>query len=247
MDKKMSSYFQIITFNMAKRIIAFLYVFCIGFVTSMHEDCDETCYMTKDMTPTPGPEKDTVYQPGTPGGQWTPEEVDTTKRRILQMIHPDWKVKVAMGTAETHLGRMRNDYPGECTENVLMRLVFHDCIPYIDGTGGCDGCMNWNGMTSETPNPNDKANDMYRFDPVNATDNKGLDGVAQKLELIYTTIDWPFQAPSLEVSLHQSGKSRADLWQLAGLVALEEALERANRACDLDFHARQQVMFLLNN
>ena len=57
----MSSYFQIITFNMAKRIIAFLYVFCIGFVTSMHEDCDETCYMTKDMTPTPGPEKNTVY------------------------------------------------------------------------------------------------------------------------------------------------------------------------------------------
>ena len=37
------------------------------------------------------------------------------------------------------------------------------------------------------------------------------------------------------------GKSRADLWQLAGLVALEQALERANRACDLDFHARQQV------
>ena len=37
------------------------------------------------------------------------------------------------------------------------------------------------------------------------------------------------------------GKSRADLWQLAGLVALEQSLERANRACDLDFHARQQV------
>ena len=60
--------------------------------------------------------------------------------------------------------------------------------------------------------------------------------------MIYTAIDWPFQVPSLEVSLFQSGKSRADLWQLAGLVALERTFERANRACDLDNTARQQVM-----
>ena len=60
------------------------------------------------------------------------------------------------------------------------------------------------------------------------------------LEKIYTTIDWPLLEPSLEISLKQSGKSRADLWQLAGLVALE----RANWACDLDFHARQQVTLL---
>ena len=77
---------------------------------------------------------------------------------------------------------------------------------------------------------------------------------AEFLELIYTTIDWPLQTPNLkvlapknyhynlsQVSLEQSGKSRSDLWQLAGLVALEQAVERANRACDLDFHARQQV------
>ena len=80
---------------------------------------------------------------------------------------------------------------------------------------------------------------------------------AQFLELIYTTIDWPLQTPNLkvlapkkyycnpsQVSLEQSGKSRSDLWQLAGLVALEQAVERANRACDLDFHARQQVIIL---
>ena len=63
--------------------------------------------------------------------------------------------------------------------------------------------------------------------------------------MIYTTVDWPFKQASQEVSLYQSGKSRADLWQLAGLVALEQTLERANRACDLDFHARQQVELLL--
>ena len=68
-----------------------------------------------------------------------------------------------------------------------------------------------------------------------------MDQIAEKLELIYTTLDWPFQNASLEVSLRQSGMSRADLWELAGLVALERTLERANRACDLNFHARQQV------
>ena len=65
--------------------------------------------------------------------------------------------------------------------------------------------------------------------------------MAEFLELIYTTVDWPLKEPSLNVSLWQSGKSRADLWQLAGLVALEQAVERANRACDLDKWGRQQV------
>ena len=102
--------------------------------------------------------------------------------------------------------------------------------------------MNWDGMYSLTPDPNNEAH-KYQFDPINATDNKGLDMIAEKLELIYTTLDWPLVTPSLEVSLYQSGKSRADLWQFAGMVALELALERANRACDLDYHARQQVKF----
>ena len=62
--------------------------------------------------------------------------------------------------------------------------------------------------------------------------------------MIYTTVDWPFKEASLAGSLQQLGKSRADLWQFAGLVALERALERANRACDLDKWARQQVSLL---
>ena len=32
--------------------------------------------------------------------------------------------------------------------------------------------------------------------------------------------------------------------RLSGLVALERSIERANRACDLDFHARQQIPLL---
>ena len=64
--------------------------------------------------------------------------------------------------------------------------------------------MNWEGMYSETADPNNKDH-YYKFDPINATDNKGLDKIAAKLELIYTSLDWPFQTPSLEVSLYQSG------------------------------------------
>ena len=54
--------------------------------------------------------------------------------------------------------------------------------------------MNWKGVGATTPNPN-KAEDEYAFDPVNATDNNGLQTLVEKLELIYTTIDWPFKVP----------------------------------------------------
>ena len=28
----------------------------------------------------------------------------------------------------------------------IVRLAFHDCLKYDDGTGGCDGCLGWQGM-----------------------------------------------------------------------------------------------------
>ena len=54
--------------------------------------------MTTEMDPTPGPEKETVYQPGTPGRQWTDEEVSATRLRVFQMIHPNWEIKKSQGT-----------------------------------------------------------------------------------------------------------------------------------------------------
>ena len=105
-------------------------------------------------------------------------------------------------------------------------------------------------MYNEIPSANKKGQNAntpdhrYKFNPINATNNQILDSAAEHLELVYKTIDWPFTTPvnpKLKVSLYQSGKSRADLWQFAGLVALEKTLERSNRACDLDYHARQQV------
>ena len=183
------------------------------------------------------------------------------------MINPVWQVKNEIGTADTAFGWF-NDGSGDVTENVLLRLAFHDCIPYEDGSGGCDGCLNFKNMGTPSPNPN-YHDQYYQFEPMNTTD-KGLDRVVEKLELIYTTLDWPFAIPSLEVSLFQSGnvkellkfiayvcnkgnylfctgKSRADLWQLASLIALEQAIERANRACDLDFNTRQQVRCMIDS
>ena len=54
--------------------------------------------MTTSMEPTPGPVTNTTYQPGTPGAQWTDDEVMATRLRVLQMIHPNWDVKKAQGT-----------------------------------------------------------------------------------------------------------------------------------------------------
>lgn len=125
-----------------------------------------------------------------------------------------------------------------------MRLIFHDCMRYEDDAGHpCDGCINFKGVGVKGPDPNNK-NDYYRFKPLDKSDNNNMDQIVAKLELIYTTIDWPFVNPSLNASLRQAGRSRADLWNLASMVALERTIERANRACDLDFHARQQNTLL---
>jgi hypothetical protein len=195
-------------------------------------------YMTADVEPNPGPQQpDTAYQPGGWGGEWTEVEVESTRARVLQMIDPDWDVKKAM----FGINNVHESTKGQVSENVLMRLVFHDCMRYTDGTGGCDGCLNWKNMGKAMPNAN-SADDMYNFEPFNKTDNNGLDHIVERLELVYTTVDWPLVEAGLAVSLQQAGKSRADLWQFASLVALELALERANRACDLDYHARQQVL-----
>ena len=91
-------------------------------------------YLTSREDPDPGPALDTVYVPGNPGAAWTEEEIESTRLRILQAIHPDWEVKKEM------YGKGEKNKKG-ATENRIMRLVFHDCVRYTDGTGGCDGCL----------------------------------------------------------------------------------------------------------
>ena len=61
-----------------------------------------------------------------------------------------------------------------------------------------------------------------------ATDNNGLTNAVEVLEAIYTDPAFPSRAPVLEQSLKESGKSRADLWSLAGIVAVEYGIETNN-------------------
>ena len=78
--------------------------------------------------------------------------------------------------------------------------------------------------------------------PVDKGDNNGLQTVAAALELIYTETSWPSNVRALNLSLRDSGKSRADLWQFAGIVGLEVEIERANFGCDYDFNTGNQVL-----
>ena len=144
---------------------------------------------------------------------------------------------------------------GPVSENTLMRLTFHDCLKYTDGTGGCDGCLNWKGMGFRYKNfqnshvPEEERVPQYYYEPANMTDNNGLDRIVAYLEKIYTTTDWPStlfdpEAEILSASLMDNGKSRGDFWAFAGLVALEQSIDRANFACDHDFNRRQQVTLL---
>ena len=51
------------------------------------------------------------------------------------MITPIWPEKHIIGTApKKGSGNWGLNEPlGETTENTLLRLAFHDCIPYLDG------------------------------------------------------------------------------------------------------------------
>ena len=145
-----------------------------------------------------------AYVPGTPGGAWTKQELMIVKAKLYRMF----------------------GYGVEAPKAV--RLGFHDCLKYADGSGGCDGCLNWH-------NVGNRVKDfkwVSRSEPnVGVTDNNGLEGIVGKLEKLYTETNYPWNAPDLSESLQASGKSRADLWAYASMVGVEFGIEMNNIAC----------------
>ena len=100
-------------------------------------------------------------------------------------------------------------------------------MDFSDGTGGCDGCLNWKGVGARVPNNNDPA-DFYQFPPVNETDNNGLENLVMALEMIYTNIDWPFEVmlelsfPSMKYNLcdrRQVCQPASSSWASLGLTS----------------------------
>ena len=113
------------------------------------------------------------YEAGNPGINWTEEQADIVKNKLLKLwkssynIINDFDFKNPQAPAshtdyvydpdrrlstvdcdlneslcETYWGDKRRSNMA-FTEPKAIRLAFHDCKPYTDGTGGCDGCLNF--------------------------------------------------------------------------------------------------------
>ena len=142
------------------------------------------------------------YVPGTPGGPWSQQELFAVKSKLLSLFR---YVKAP----------------------VTLRLSFHDCVKYEDGTGGCDGCLNWDGVdVRHYPVMFEK-----NFTNLDHGNNNGLGNIVRELEKIYTIKNYPWDSQELGMSLFESGKSRADLWSYAAIVAVEYGYESNNMAC----------------
>jgi len=152
------------------------------------------------------------YVPGNPGAAWTMDEILIMKAKFFFMF-----------------GRMDN-------APKHLRLGFHDCIKYADGTGGCDGCLNWHGMDQKLDS---KAG--ARNLPVEAgAGNNGLGNTVRTLEKFYTEANYPYGAPVLTASPQELGWSRADLWAFSSMMAVEFGVLVNNLKCDeVDLPATQ--------
>jgi len=196
---------------------------------------------------------------------WSQEEMEVVREKMTEMMDlSNWRgTFLSDGTFSTDgstafslddkycwdclWGKKDTDKGQVPQPSKLLRLSFHDCVPYLDDegnpVGGCDGCLNWSGMGfgySGFPG-GPQVRDYY---PVFKGDNNGLQTTVAALEMIYKDKSWPSTAPALNQSLWETGKSRADLWQFGAKVALELEIERANFGCDYDYNTGNQVRLL---
>ena len=144
------------------------------------------------------------YVPGNPGAPWTQDEILIMKAKFFQMF-----------------SRMDN-------APKFLRLGFHDCIKYADGTGGCDGCLNWKGMDRKLA-ISAHARDLSVED---GGGNNGLGDTVRTLERFYTEANDFLGGPSLIASPMDLGWSRADLWAFSSMMAVEFGVLANNLICD---------------
>lgn len=175
------------------------------------------------------------YVPGNPGAQWSLHELLTVKSKLYSLFDGRGKfIAIEQLYNGTNPGVNWHDVPDEAK---MLRLGFHDCLKYTDGTGGCDGCLNWHGVGQRF---SDGAN-QWVHENVGETNNNGVEWTVEVLEEIYTNPDYPYIiAPKLDVSLRASGKSRADLWAFAAIVAVEWGMETNRMVCDGSFNNNPQ-------
>ena len=123
------------------------------------------------------------YQPGEAGGEWTGNEIDVVREKVMMLLSKEPEdIEAMFGCCSAGENNLR-----PVSEMALLRLAFHDCLTYTDGTGGCDGCLNWHGMGTPPPSPfpSMAKKGLYcehQFPKVNQTDNNGLDRLVFFLE-----------------------------------------------------------------
>ena len=129
-----------------------------------------------------------------------------------------------------------------------MRLGFHDCLTYTDGApeggfNGCDGCINSEMIGVNMVETFDAPEGSKNGPTVTTTNNNGLLFIADVLEEIYTNPNFPYDTPALAVSMKESGKSRADLWAFAALVATEHGVTNNNLACNGESEGKVKILY----
>jgi len=177
----------------------------------------------------------TPYVPGQPGGAWTPKEIQIVKSKIKQVIDPEMRPDALQEMTSLK----DTSWTDEISAPKLLRLLFHDCMLYTDGSGGCDGCIYWGEIGERFTEQSKTQFSLPRF---NRGNNSGLGPTVEVMEEIYTNPDFPTKAPKLEQSLQNCGKSRADLWALAGIVAIEQGIVDQNLGCQYPDEPRMKVL-----
>merc|ERR1711892_908221 len=175
-----------------------------------------------------------VYTPGSPGGPWSAEEVLIVKAKLWRMFSTDEARKMVLeGTPASpgHNTDIYNDVVGmfNTIAPKTLRQGFHDCLKYPDGSGGCDGCLSQTNMWYQW-HANTNEGEFNRPDQTGG-DNNGMQAVSDMLEGIYIWPEYPSRTPALPISLQESGKSRADLWALAAMTAVEFGIATTNMKC----------------
>ena len=124
------------------------------------------------------------YVPGTPGAPWTIEEALVVKAKLWSIFHT-WGGSKAL--SQIHGDDHGANWQTVPDERKMLRLGFHDCLKYDDGTGGCDGCLNWEGVGKRW----NLEDDPYPWPNVGLTNNNGLEHTVDVLEHIYINASFP--------------------------------------------------------
>jgi len=171
------------------------------------------------------------YVPGQPGAPWTDEEALTVKAKLWRLF--------AVGESKALYDKIApgNDKVGWQDAfrpaSKMMRLGFHDCLKYTDGTGGCDGCLDYQGVGGRYNESEVEAAGKF-FYPKKGflSHNNGFQVTVGLLEAVYTDRNFPEKTPQLPYSLRDSGKSRADLWAFAAICGVEYGITINNAVCE---------------